>query len=141
MQNMVHTEKHTLISEGEFHVFNMTEQARAAVRASGIREGSVLIHYGHTTGAAFITEHEAGLLLDLEEALARIAPVANEYKHHWRGWDVNGAAHIGAALLGTSVTVPVLDGDLLIGSFQEIVIVDMEPRSRPCNVVIQVMGE
>jgi secondary thiamine-phosphate synthase enzyme len=138
---MIHTEKHTLISEGGFHVFNLTEQARAAVRSSGIREGSVLVHYGHTTGGVIVTEHEAGLLLDLEEAIARIAPAAQEYKHHWRGWDTNGAAHIGAALLGTSVTVPVLDGDLLIGSFQEIVVVDMEPRSRACSVVIQVMGE
>ena len=138
---MVHTEKHTLISEGGFHVFNLTEQARAAVRTSGIRAGAVLVYYGHTTGAVLITEHEAGLLLDLEEAIANIAPLMHEYKHHLRGWDVNGAAHIGAALLGTSVTVPVLDGDLLIGSFQEIVVVDMEPRSRPCSVVIQVMGE
>lgn len=138
---MVHTEKHTLISEGGFHVFNVTEQARAAVRAAGIRAGSALVYYGHTTGAVIIIEHEAGILLDLEEALARVAPPDHEYKHHLRGWDTNGAAHVGTALMGTSVTVPVLDGDLLIGAFQEIVVVDMEPRGRPRSMVIQVMGE
>jgi secondary thiamine-phosphate synthase enzyme len=138
---MVHTEKHTLISDGGFHVFNVTEQARSAVRAAGIREGSVLVYYGHTTGAVIIMEHEAGILLDLEEALATIAPPDHAYKHHLRGWDANGAAHVRTALMGTSVTVPVLDGDLLIGSFQEILVVDMGPCGRQRTMVIQVMGE
>jgi secondary thiamine-phosphate synthase enzyme len=138
---MLHTEKHVLLSEGKFQVFNVTEQARAAVRSAGIREGSALIFYGHTTGAVIVTEHEAGILVDLEDAWAKIAPPDYAYKHHLRGWDANGAAHIGAALLGQSVTVPVLDGDLLIGAFQEIVVVDMEPNGKPRSFVIQVTGE
>ena len=73
--------------------------------------------------------------------LARIAPPDKEYKHHLRGWDANGAAHMCSALLGPSVTVPVLDGDLLIGAFQEIVVVDMEPSGKPRSFVIQVAGE
>jgi secondary thiamine-phosphate synthase enzyme len=138
---MIRTEKHTLLSEGEFDVFNVTEQARAAVRAAGIREGSVLIYFCHTTGSVIIVEHEAGILVDLEDALVRIAPPNAAYKHHLRGWDANGAAHIATALMGSSVTVPVLDGDLLLGSFQEILVIDMEPNARPRNMVIQVMGE
>lgn len=138
---MIRTEKHTLISEGSFHVFNVTEMARATVRAAGIREGSALVYFCHTTGSVIIVEHEAGILVDLEDALAQIAPPTGEYKHHLRGWDVNGAAHICTAVMGSSVTVPVLDGDLLLGSFQEILVVDMEPNARPRNIVIQVMGE
>jgi secondary thiamine-phosphate synthase enzyme len=138
---MLRTEKHVLLSEGKFQVFNVTEQARTAVRSAGIQEGSVLVYYGHTTGAVIILEHEAGILVDLEDALAQIAPVACEYKHHLRGWDANGAAHICSALLGSSVTVPVLDGDLLLGGFQEILVVDMEPSGKPRTFVIQVAGE
>ena len=58
-----------MLSEGKFQVFNVTEQARAAVRTAGIREGSVLVYYGHTTGAVIIIEHEAGILVDLEDTL------------------------------------------------------------------------
>ena len=114
--------------------------ARAAVRAAGIREGSALVYFCHTTGSVIIVEHEAGILVDLQDALAQIAPPNADYKHHLRGWDANGAAHM-HALMGSSVTVPVLDGDLLLGSFQEILVVDMEPNTRPRNMVIQVMGE
>jgi secondary thiamine-phosphate synthase enzyme len=138
---MIHTEKHVLLSEGGFHAFNVTEVARAAVQAAGIREGSVLVYYCHTTGAVIMMEHEAGILADLEDALTRLLPVDYEYKHHQRGWDANGAAHICTALMGTSVTVPVLDGDLMIGSFQEIVVIDMEPQGKPRTMVIQVAGE
>ena len=138
---MIRTEKHTLLSEGHFHVFNVTEQARAAVRTAGIREGSVLVYFCHTTGAVIIVEHEAGVLVDLEDALAQIAPLTSDYKHHLRGWDANGAAHICTALMGTSVTVPVFDGDPMLGSFQEILVVDMEPVGRPRSMVIQVIGE
>jgi secondary thiamine-phosphate synthase enzyme len=138
---MLRTEKHVLLSEGKFQVFNVTEQARTAVRSAGIHEGSVLVYYGHTTGAVIILEHEAGILVDIEDALARIAPPANQYNHHLRGWDANGASHICSAVLGSSVTVPVLDGDLMLGGFQEILVVDMEPSGKPRSFVIQVAGE
>jgi len=138
---MIHTEKHVLLSDGKFQVFNVTELARTAVRSGGIREGSVLVYYGHTTGAVIILEHEAGVMVDLEDALAQIAPPAKEYRHHLRGWDANGAAHICSAILGSSVTVPVLDGVLMLGGFQEILVVDMEPSGKPRTFVIQVAGE
>jgi secondary thiamine-phosphate synthase enzyme len=138
---MLRTEKHVLLSEGKFQVFNVTELARTSVQSAGIREGSVLVYYGHTTGSVIILEHEAGIIVDLEDVLARIAPVANEYGHHLRGWDANGAAHICSAILGSSVTVPVLDGDLMLGGYQEILVVDMEPSGKPRTCVIQVAGE
>jgi secondary thiamine-phosphate synthase enzyme len=138
---MLRTEKHVLLSDGKFQVFNVTELARTAVRSAGVHEGSVLVYYGHTTGAVIILEHEAGVLVDLEDALAKIAPPANEYNHHLRGWDANGAAHICSAVLGSSVTVPVLDGDMLLGGFQEILVIDMEPIGKPRTFVIQVAGE
>lgn len=138
---MVLTEKLTLVSEGGFYAINVTEQVRAVVKAAGIREGSALVFYRHTTGAVMIVEHDAGILVDLEDVLEKIVPVAYDYKHHLRGFDTNGAAHVRTALLSVSVTVPVVDGDLLLGTYQEIVVVDMEPEGRPRTVIVQVMGE
>ena len=138
---MIHTETLTLISDGRFHAFNVTEEVRAAVRASGMRAGSALVFYRHTTGAVMLVEHEAGMLLDLEEVLEQITPVARDYKHHLRGVDLNGAAHVRTALMNASVTVPVLDGDLAVGTYQDIVVLDMDPEPRPRTVIVQVMGE
>jgi secondary thiamine-phosphate synthase enzyme len=138
---MIHTEKHVLLTEGGFQAFNVTEQVRAAVQSAGIHHGSALVYYLHTTGAVIIVEHEAGILVDLEDALAKIAPPAGEYKHHLRGWDFNGAAHICTCLLGSSVTVPILDGELLLGSYQEILVIDMEPLAKQRSMVIQISGE
>jgi secondary thiamine-phosphate synthase enzyme len=138
---MIHTEKLTLISDGRFHAFNVTEDVRAAVRASGIQAGAALVFYRHTTGAVMLVEHEAGILLDLEEVLEAITPVTRNYWHHLRGVDVNGAAHVRTALMNASVTVPVLDGDLGVGTYQDIVVLDMDPEPRPRTVIVQVMGE
>jgi secondary thiamine-phosphate synthase enzyme len=138
---MIHTVTLALISDGHFHAFNMTEEVRAAVRSSGIQAGSALVFYRHTTGAVMIVEHEAGMLLDLEEVLEQITPVARDYKHHLRGVDTNGAAHVRTALMSVSATVPVLDGDLALGTYQDIVVLDMDPEARPRTVIVQVMGE
>lgn len=138
---MLHTEEVTLISEGDFHALNITDRVREVVAASGVREGSVLIFYRHTTGAVMIVEHEAGILVDLEDVLEKIVPIAASYKHHLRGYDSNGAAHVRTALLNVSVTVPILDGKLLIGTYQEVLVIDMDPGEKARNVVVQVMGE
>jgi secondary thiamine-phosphate synthase enzyme len=138
---MIHTEKFTFISEGTFFAVNVTEQVRTAIQNAGIQNGMALVYYCHTTGAAMIIEHEAGILVDLEDVLEKIVPTAYEYKHHMRGFDSNGSAHVRTALLNVSVTVPVVDGDLAIGTWQEILVIDMEPQGRPRTVMIQVMGE
>lgn len=137
---MVHTEELTLISEGDFQAFNVTDRVREVVAASGVREGSVLVFYRHTTGAVLIVEHEAGILVDLEDVLEKVVPIAADYKHHLRGFDSNGAAHVRTALLGVSATVPLVDGELLMGTYQEILVVDMDPGEKARHVVVQVMG-
>ncbi len=138
---MIVTEKLVLLSQGGFHVHNLTEQVRDVVRRSAVREGSALVYYTHTTGGLIIVEHEAGMLVDLEDALEEIAPSTGEYRHHLRGYDFNGAAHVKTSLLGVSVTVPILDGDLLMGGYQDILLVDMEPQPKSRTLVIQVQGE
>jgi len=138
---MVFTEELTFISEGDFYALNITDRVREVLKASGIKEGSILVYYRHTTGAILIVEHEVGILVDLQDVLDDIIPLAREYKHHLRGYDSNGAAHVRTAMLNASVTIPVTNAELMIGSYQEIIMLDMDPQGRPRNVIVQVMGE
>jgi secondary thiamine-phosphate synthase enzyme len=138
---MVFTKTLTIITEGDFYALNITDQVADVLSASGIIEGSVLVYYKHTTGAIMIVEHEVGILVDLQNVLEDIVPMVHEYKHHLRGYDSNGAAHVRTAMLNVSVTIPVTSGALMMGIYQEILIVDMDPQGRPREVIVQVMGE
>lgn len=138
---MVFTKKLAFTTNGDFYALNITDDVRHIIEASGISEGAVLVYYTHTTGAILIIEHEVGILVDLQDVLEGIVPAAYEYKHHLRGYDANGAAHVRTALLNVSVTIPLAEAELLIGSYQEIVMVDMDPQERPRTVIVQVMGE
>ncbi len=138
---MVLTRTLPLLSEGSFYTTIITEQVRDIVKESGIREGVAFVFYQHTTGSVMIVEHETGILVDLEDLLEKILPAAGDYAHHRRGFDANGAAHVRTALLGVSVHVPVIEGDLGLGTFQELLVLDMDPARRERTVIVQVMGE
>lgn len=138
---MVFTEELAFVSNGDFYALNITDRVLEVLKASGIKEGSVLVYYRHTTGAILIIEHEVGILVDLQDVLDDIVPLVRAYKHHLRGYDSNGAAHVRTAMLNVSVTIPVANAELLIGSYQEIIMLDMDPQGRPRNVIVQVMGE
>jgi secondary thiamine-phosphate synthase enzyme len=140
---MTITEVVELQSQGNFWTFNVTDQVRDVVARSGVHSGSVLVFYQHTTGAVLLIEHEVGMLADLKDVLERLAPLDAEWKHHRRGYDANGGAHVRAALLNSSVAIPIAQGELLLGTFQEIVVADFDPgeRERVRNLAIQVAGE
>lgn len=137
---MIQTRKLSVLPEGEFYAVNITEQVREVVKESGIGEGVAIIFYQHTTGSVIIIEHETGILVDLENMLETILPRGGEYTHHMRGYDTNGAAHIRSALLGVSVHVPVVAGDLQLGTYQEILALDMDPARKERTILVQVMG-
>ena len=138
---MIKTEQFTLETEGGFSVVNITERVRGVVGASGIQEGMVLVFYRHTTGAVILDEHEAGVIADIESVLDHISPPDREYAHHLRAVDFNAHAHVRTALLGAQVMVPVADGDLLLGRYQEILVIDMQTERAPRHVAVTVMGE
>jgi secondary thiamine-phosphate synthase enzyme len=138
---VISTRRLELDTAGNFSVVTITEDVRSIVRSTGIRVGQVLIFYLHTTGAVFITEHEAGIIADLQDMFERVAPVRHAYKHHLKEVDFNGYAHLRSALLGVSVTVPVSEGDLLLGSFLDIMVLDDQDEPAPRSVVVQVSGE
>lgn len=138
---MVITHRLTLETVGGFAVENITDQLERFVEKSGIDEGSALIFYQHTTGGVILMEYEAGIMADLEAILNLIAPEEYEYLHHLRGVDFNGHAHIRSTLLGSSITIPISDGQVLLGRYQQVMVIDMQTETESRSVVIQITGE
>jgi len=138
---MFYTKQIFLDTAGNFSVVNVTDQVRDFVTSTGVKHGQVLVFYKHTTGAVIIGEHEAGIIADLQDMFERIAPVLYDYKHHLKGVDFNGHAHMRSALMTINVTIPILEGELLLGNHQEILVIDDQTEPAPRHLVIQVTGE
>jgi secondary thiamine-phosphate synthase enzyme len=116
----------------------LTPDVAAIVRESGIRDGQVLVFTPGSTAAVTTIEFESGALADLARVINEIAPTGAHYDHDARWGDGNGYSHVRAALLGPSLTVPVADGELLLGTWQQIVLCDFDNRPRQRRIIVQV---
>jgi len=123
-------------------VIDITEQVNGVIGESGIREGiSVVFAVGSTAGVT-TTEAEPGLLNhDLKAFFERIAPDDLYYKHEETWHDDNGHAHVRASALGPSLTVPLVDGRMTLGTWQQIVLIDFDTRPRRRDVIVQIVGQ
>lgn len=138
---MIFTKQIELDSRGHFSVTNITEEVREFIVSTGIRHGQVLVYYRHTTGAVIIGEHEPGIIADIQDMFDRVAPAIYPYIHHLRAVDFNGHAHVRSALMTINVVIPIVDGQLMLGTYQEILVIDDQTDPAPRYVVIQVNGE
>lgn len=138
---MVITDDVQLETEGNCHIVDITPQVDERVRASALQNGTVTVFCPGSTGGVSTIEYESGALHDLEEVLDEIAPPDGDYRHHLRWGDDNGHSHIRAAMIGPSLTVPFVDGNLTLGTWQQIVFLDFDTRPRSRRLVLQVMGE
>ena len=130
-----------LDTQGFCDVHDLTPQVSEFVRKSGLKQGQVLVHVPGSTAGVTTIEFEPGVLEDLCRALEKIAPQGVPYAHD-RAWgDGNGFSHVRAALMKPSLVVPVEDGRILLGTWQQIVLLDFDNRSRRRRVILQVMGE
>lgn len=125
---------------GETDVVDVTRQVSKKVSESGVTEGQVLIFVPGSTASLTTIEFESGVVQDLKEAVERIAPRGIFYRHDARWGDGNGYAHVRAALLGPSLTVPVSGGRPVLGTWQQIVLVDFDNRPRNRKILVQVSG-
>ncbi|RMF91373.1 MAG: YjbQ family protein [Methanobacteriota archaeon] len=125
---------------GNNEIHDLTPHVQREVEDSGLRKGAVLVFVGGATAAITTLEFEPGLLKDLPAALEKIAPYRADYEHHKTWGDYNGSAHVRAALLGPSLTVPFNDGRLALGTWQQIVLMDFDTRPRSRSVLLQIMG-
>lgn len=121
-------------------VFDITGRVREKVSESGIRNGQALAFVPGSTAALTTIEYERGAIQDLVDAIERIAPQSLNYRHDERWGDGNGYAHVRAALLGPSLTVPVVAGQLALGTWQQMVLVDFDNRPRKRRIMIQISG-
>jgi len=125
----------------EFGHRDVTGEVAQFVSQSGIETGIAVIQLVGSTGAITTIEYETGALADLRRALDVLAPVDADYEHNARWGDGNGFSHVRSALLKTSISVPVVDGQLTLGTWQQIVAINLDNRSRSRDVVVVVVGE
>ncbi len=139
---MVNTRELKIKTRGNCDVVNITEQVSAAVARSDIIAGTVTVFNVGSTAGITTTEYEPGLAdYDLKTAFEKIAPENARYEHEETWHDDNGHAHVRATLLGPSLSVPVVDGRLTLGTWQQIILIDFDPRPRTRTVICQMVGE
>ncbi len=138
---MVKTSTIALTASGNADIHDITDQVDAELHKSGLSSGIVTIFCPSATTALTTIEFESGCLSDLRRLFDQIIPPNRDYAHNARWGDGNGHSHVRAALLGPSLTVPFADGRLLLGTWQQIILVDFDVRPRRRELVVQVIGE
>jgi secondary thiamine-phosphate synthase enzyme len=137
----IETRNIALQTKGNADIVDITRQAAAAVAETGLKNGTVTIFCPSATSALTTIEYESGCISDLRRLFDEIVDPARHYAHNARWGDGNGHSHVRAALLGPSLTVPFVNGRLTLGTWQQIIYVDFDNRSRHRELVAQVMGE
>ncbi|MGD0056268.1 MAG: secondary thiamine-phosphate synthase enzyme YjbQ [Methanomassiliicoccales archaeon] len=125
----------------EDEMVDITGELREAIRASRMSNGLACVFVPHSTAALITIEYESGLQSDMKKALNRLIPKDMEYDHHLMWGDGNGHSHVRSSFLGASLTVPFHDGTADLGTWQQVVLVELDIRGRSRNVVIQLIGE
>ncbi len=131
----------TIHTDGECDVLNITKRVTDALNDSRLRSGVVTIFISGSTGALTTIEYESGLIQDLSNILERIAPKNMSYEHEKRWHDGNGHSHIRASLIGPSVTIPFVNGRLTLGTWQQIIFIELDVRRRTRKLILQIIGE
>lgn len=138
---MIHQAELHLSTRGDAEVLDLTEQVAGLIAHGAIRDGVVTLFTPSSTSALTTIEYEDGALGDLRAAIERLAPRDVEYRHNLRWGDGNGHAHVRAALLGPSLSIPLRGGQMTLGTWQQIVFIDFDVRPRRRTIVVQIVGE
>lgn len=128
-------------TKGDADQIDITVEVSDYVRSSNLKTGIVVMFAPGATGAITTIEYEPGLKEDMKWALERLAPQDRDYSHNLRWGDGNGHSHIRASMLGPSLTVPFVEGRLTLGTWQQIIFMDMDNRPRSRKIVVQILGE
>ena len=128
-------------TRGDAHMIDLTAKLQAIVDKHAIEHGQALVFVSGSTAGLTTVEYEPGLIQDLPEAFERWAPQDRHYHHEDTWHDGNGHSHVRASLLGPSITVPFQDGRLLLGTWQQVVLIDFDNRPRNRDIVVQLSGD
>jgi len=138
---VVHTKRISLDMGAETDIQDITGELNDAVRESGMKNGVVTAFMVGSTGAVTTMEYEPGLKKDIPRALEVFAPSGIPYEHHKTWGDSNGKSHVRSALIGCSLSVPFVDGRLVLGTWQQAVALNLDTSARKREIVLQVLGE
>jgi secondary thiamine-phosphate synthase enzyme len=137
----VRTVRRSVATRGNGEILDVTGEVAEAVRGSGITNGIATVFVTGSTAGLTTLEFEPGLVHDLNAAFERLYPREMEYRHHERWGDDTGHSHVRASMLGPSLVVPVSEGELTLGTWQQIVLVDFDTRPRTREFLVQILGE
>ena len=137
----VEKKQFSLNTKGNCDVIDITHQVKDQVSQMGLKSGTVTIFVAGSTAAVTTIEFESGAVSDLKESFQRLLPDTLEYRHNERWGDGNGHSHIRASWIGASLTVPVYESRLLLGTWQNVVFVDFDNRPREREVILIMNGE
>jgi secondary thiamine-phosphate synthase enzyme len=138
---MIIQNKISLASKGFNHMIDITPELQELLKQSQIKEGHILIFVPGATGGLTTIEYEPGLLKDFPEMLEKIAPMDISYHHDATWHDGNGFSHLRASLIGASLTVPVSEGRMILGTWQQVIFIDFDNRPRQRQLHVQIYGE
>ena len=135
----LHTGYIELETKGHADMHDLTPGVERVVEESRIKQGLVTVFTPSSTSSITTIEYESGALEDLRDALNRFAPVDHQYRHNLRWGDGNGHAHLRSALLKTSFSIPLVNGRMTLGTWQQILFIDFDVRSRYRRLVLQIL--
>ena len=135
------TDRFTVSSRGNSEVVDITEHVAAILAQRKLREGLATVFVSGSTASITTTEFEPGLRRDLPETLQRLVPQGTRYHHDDTWHDGNGHSHVRAAIMGPSLTIPFSQGELLLGTWQQIVLIDHDNRPRDRTIFVQLIGQ
>ena len=138
---MVASYRREISTRGQGDAHDISDLIAGAVAESHCAAGVATVFVVGSTAGVTTTEYEPGAIADLNQVFEEIAPRGSNYRHHLRWGDDNGSSHVRAALLGPSLTVPFADAKLLLGTWQQILLLECDTRPRRREVVIQILGE
>ncbi|MBN1297931.1 YjbQ family protein [bacterium] len=128
-------------TRGSGDTIDLTPSIQRSLADCGLKNGTVTVFVPGSTASVTTMEWEPGVVDDFRDALERAAPESREYKHHLRWQDGNGHSHVRAAWIGPSLTIPFTDGNLTLGTWQQIVLVDFDTTPRQRRLILQILGE
>ena len=137
----VSIKRFNLETKGHTQIIDITKQVKKQIIDSSLSSGTAVVFIPGSTAGITSIEYESGVIQDLASAIERLAPKSIHYDHDARWGDGNGYAHVRAAMIGSSFTIPFNSNQLMLGTWQQIVLIDFDNRPRTREVIVQLIGE
>ena len=128
-------------TKGHYDFIDLTDKILELVKKTDIESGLISIFVAGSTAALTIMEYETGSLEDIKNVLEKWAPEKNDYEHHLKWGDGNGAAHIKSALIGPDITIPINKNKIALGTWQRITLIDFEEKERKREVIVKIIKD